>query len=315
MTAKTHGKHSNTHCWRREDIPPQSGKLAIVTGANGGLGYEIAEALANAGAEVIIAARNPERGHSAAQRIGRDAAGKVRFEALDLADLASVQAFAERVVQQGRPIDLLINNAGLMMPLERRNTADDFELQLGTNHLGHFALTARLLPLLQRGATPRVVTVSSNAHRQGKINFADLQSRQKYRPLAAYAQSKLANLLFAQELQRRSTSGRWGIASIAAHPGMAKTDLMANGPGTGGFLGWMDKLLSPIAGHGAPAGALPILYAAVSPHALPGAYYGPRDMFEMKGPVALAKIAAPALDVAVAARLWTCSEALTDTYY
>ncbi len=297
--------------WTTDDMPSQNGKLAIVTGATGGLGFEIALALATAGAEVIIAARNPDKGRMAIERFGRSIASKVKFEALDLADLSSVRGFADRIIGQGRSIDILVNNAGVMMLPKRLTTHDGFEMQFGTNHLGHFALTGFLLPLLSRTKTSRVVTISSLAHRNGKIDFEDIQAKKKYNPFTAYNQSKLANLLFTQELQRRSERNGWGITSVAAHPGMAKTDLMANGPGTSGVLGWIDKLLSPIAGHSAVSAALPALFAAASPDAEPAGYYGPKNLFEMRGPVAPSKISAQALGVSTAEKLWMISENLT----
>ena len=301
--------------WITDDMPPQSGKLVIVTGATGGLGYETALVLAKAGAQVIIAGRNLDKGRAAVERLERSGVSKVRFERLDLADLSSVRGFADRVTKQDAQIDILVNNAGVMMLPKRLSTRDGFEMQFGTNHLGHFALTRLLLPLLQRADAPRIVTISSLAHRSGKIDFSDLQAKRKYRPIKAYNQSKLANLLFTQELQRRSAQGGWGITSVAAHPGMAKTDLMVNGPGTSGILGWIDMLLSPIAGHSAVSAALPTLFAATSPDAIPAGYYGPKNMFEMKGPVAPAKIAAQALDIHVAEKLWVASEGLTGVRY
>ncbi len=297
--------------WTTKDIPPQTGRLAVVTGGTGGLGFEIALALACAGAEVVVAGRNSEKGSVAVERIQRAKPdGAVYFELLDLASLASVHAFAGRLNGKGKALDLLVNNAGVAASPTRRVTEDGFELQFGTNHLGHFALTGLLLPLLRRGASSRVVTMSSLGHRGGKINFDDLQGEKEYKPFAAYPQSKLANLLFALELQRRSDAGGWGIMSLAAHPGFARTELMANA-GTSGIMAILNDLLAPFASHSAAEGALPALFAATSPDAVPMGYYGPGKMFEMKGPVAPAVIAKQAKDEAVARRLWEVSEKLT----
>ena len=298
--------------WTERDIPDQRGRCAIVTGATGGLGYATARALAGAGAEVILAARNGARGAQALDRIRAAVpAAVVRFELLDLGSLAAVAAFAERLESAGRPVDLLVNNAGVMAYPTRRATADGFEAQFGTNHLGHFALTLRLIPLLRRGQDARVVTVSSLAHRRGAIRFDDLQST-RYVPWAAYAQSKLANLMFALELQRRSVAQGWGIASIAAHPGLSATDIVANGPGSGsgraaGLLTRASGLLLPLVAQSAGRGALPILYAATAPQARGGAYYGPLGLREMRGPPGEARIMPQALNTAVAARLWDVS--------
>ena len=298
--------------WTLSDIPSQTGKLAVVTGATGGLGYETALALAGAGAEVILAGRNPTKGREALQRISAANPGaKVRFEELDLASLASVSAFADRLLAEDRPIDLLINNAGVMALPEKGTTTDGFEMQLGTNYLGHFALTARLLPLLRRGKQPRVVNLSSTVHRMGAINFDDLQSERRYSPWKAYAQSKIAMLMFALELQRRSDAGGWGLMSNGAHPGYARTDLIANGPGNMGLLTRLNLLVQPLVSQSAAEGALPTLLAAVSPDAEGKGYYGPNGVFELKGSPTKAYVAKQARDEAVAAKLWDVSSQLT----
>jgi NAD(P)-dependent dehydrogenase (short-subunit alcohol dehydrogenase family) len=298
--------------WSVASIPSQHGKLAVVTGATGGLGYETALALAGAGAEVLVAGRNAEKGSAAITTIKRVApSAKVRFEKLDLASLASVRAFAATLVANGRPLDLLINNAGVMNLPTRRLTEDGFELQFGTNHLSHFALTGLLLPVLRKAEAPRVVNVSSVAHRGGKIDFANLQAERKYRSWPAYQQSKLANLLFTFELQRRSDAYGWGLMCNAAHPGFARTDLIPNGPGAKGMMAVMSKTLGLFISHSAAAGALPTLFAATSPAAAPMGYYGPNGFYEMKGAVAPAKIFPQAQDEAVARRLWDVSEGLT----
>ena len=298
--------------WSVEAIPPQSGKRAVITGATGGLGYETALALAGAGAEVWVTGRNAEKGRIAIERIKRAVpSAKVRFEMLDLASLASIRAFAAKVVASGLPLDLLINNAGVMDLPTRRLTEDGFELQFGTNHLSHFALTGLLLPSLRKAEAPRVVNVSSLAHRGGKIDFANLQAERKYRSWPAYQQSKLANLLFTLELQQRSDAYGWGLMSNAAHPGYALTELIPNGPGTGGLKGLGAKIVGSFLSHSAAAGALPTLFAATAPEATPLGYYGPNGFYELKGPVAPAKILPQAKDEAVARKLWEVSERLT----
>jgi NAD(P)-dependent dehydrogenase (short-subunit alcohol dehydrogenase family) len=215
------------------------------------------------------------------------------------------------MVANGRPLDLLINNAGVMNLPTRRLTEDGFELQFATNHLSHFALTGLLLPVLRKAEAPRVVNVSSVAHRGGKIDLANLQAERKYRSWPAYQQSKLANLLFTFELQRRSDAYGWGLMSNAAHPGFARTDLIPNGPGAKGIMAVMSKTLGLFVSHSAAAGALPILFAATSHQAEPIGYYGPNGFYEMKGSVAPAKIFPQAKDEAVATRLWEVSERLT----
>jgi NAD(P)-dependent dehydrogenase (short-subunit alcohol dehydrogenase family) len=297
--------------WTVNDVPPQTGKLAIVTGATGGLGFETAVGLANAGAEVVLAGRNREKGRMAVERIIRSLpAAKVRFELLDLASLASVGAFAEEMVAKGRPLDLLINNAGVMDLPTKRLTSDGFEMQFGTNHLSHFALTGLLLPLLRSAQSARVVNVSSLAHRGGKIDFDNLNAERSYKPWPAYQQSKLANLLFTFELQRLSDAYGWGLMSNAAHPGYARTDLIENGPGTKGLRGILAKVLQPLS-HSAADGALPTLFGATSSEAEPTGYYGPNGFYELKGPVAPAYVAPQAKDETVAQKLWEVSEKLT----
>lgn len=296
--------------WTATDIPPQHGRTAVVTGT-GGLGFEDALALARAGAEVIIAGRNPQKGETALGRIRAAVSGAaVRFEQVDLADLRSIAAFGTRMTEQRDNLDLLINNAAVMVPPKRELTRDGFELQFGTNHLGPFALTAHLMPLLRNGRRSRVVTLSSVAARSGTIAFDNLDASRAYRPMPAYSQSKLAGLMFALELQRRSITRGWGVASIAAHPGIARTDLLYNGPGRRSGHGIARTLLWFL--FQPPAqGALPTLFAATAPQARPGGYYGPDRFAETRGYPAEATIPAPALDTAVAARLWQVSEELT----
>jgi NAD(P)-dependent dehydrogenase (short-subunit alcohol dehydrogenase family) len=298
--------------WAIADIPSQAGKLAVVTGATGGLGYETALGLAQAGAEVILAGRNEAKGADAVRRILAVAPGaKVRFGMVDLASLASVAAFAKDLLAQDSPIDILVNNAAVMATPTRQTTKDGFELQLGTNYLSHFALTARLLPLLVHGGQTRVVQVSSLAHRQGKIHFDDLQLERGYTPWKAYTQSKLAMLIFALELQKRSDASGWGLVSNAAHPGYARTDIIANGPGADSMQARLHRLIGPLFSHSSAAGALPTLYAATAPEARPAGYYGPAGFYEIKGSVAASFVAATAKDEVVARRLWEVSEELT----
>lgn len=296
--------------WTTSDIPPQQGRTAVVTGT-GGLGFEDAAALARSGADVILAGRNPRKGADAVARIRQLAPqATVSFERLDLASLKSIAEFAERLGSRRQSVDILINNAGVMVPPRREETEDGFELQFGTNFLGHFALTAGLLPLLRNGSEPRVVTLSSLAARAGSINFADLNAKQAYKPMPAYSQSKLACLMFALELDRRSKNNGWGVSSIAAHPGISRTDLLLNAPGRFSLERTMRTLL-PFLFQPAAQGALPALFAATAPEAKGGAYYGPDKMSEVRGHPALAKVPDAALDEAVAGRLWRCSEELT----
>jgi NAD(P)-dependent dehydrogenase (short-subunit alcohol dehydrogenase family) len=299
------------------DIPDQTGKLAIVTGANSGTGFETAQALAAKGAEVVIATRSPDRGAAAVAAIKAGQPGAVvRLEALDLASQASVATFAGRLLSAGRPVDILINNAGVMALPARQVTVDGFEMQMATNYFGHFALTGRLLPLLQAGRA-RLVQLSSIAHRQGRIRLDDLNRETGYSPWSAYAQSKLAMLMFALELDRRNRAHGWGLTSVAAHPGYARTALIASGPLIGspiarvGLRFIFRPLIEPLISHSAAAGALPILMAATAPDVTPGGYYGATRMNELKGPAGPAEIKPWARDPVVAERLWTASEDLT----
>jgi NAD(P)-dependent dehydrogenase (short-subunit alcohol dehydrogenase family) len=252
------------------EIPSQVGRTAVVTGATGGLGYETTLALAKAGSEVILTGRDDRKGQSAIENICREVTGaRVSYEHLDLANLASIADFAQRMHAR-QSLDLLVNNAGVMALPRRQTTADGFEMQFGTNHLGHFALTARLMPLLRRASGPRVVSLSSLAHRTGFIDFDDLQGARVYSPWKAYGQSKLACLMFALELQRRSDAAGWNLISNAAHPGFARTNLFTSGPG--GLVSLASGFAAPLFGHSAADGARPILFAATSPEAKPGAY-------------------------------------------
>lgn len=302
--------------WTTNDISDLSGRLAIVTGATGGLGLETALVLASKGAEVVLAARNPDKGAEAERLIrSRHPNAAVRFDLLDLASLASVQAFAERYLATGRPIDILIDNAGVMALPKRQTTVDGFEMQFGTNYLSHFALVGRLLPLLI-GAKARVVQLSSVAHRSGHLRLGDLNYQTHYSPWPVYQQSKLAMLMFALELQRRSDANGWSLTSVAAHPGFARTDLIANGhAGKPGLFARGARLLEAVLSHSAADGALPILMAATLPDPTPGGYYGPTGFQEMKGPPGVAVIKHQAKDADVAGRLWSESERLTGVTY
>ena len=288
--------------WTSRDIPDLGGRRAVVTGGNSGLGLETVRALAAHGAEVILAARDPARGAAAARALE----GRIEVRTLDLASLASVEAFATGL-DDGRPLDILVNNAGVMDVPERLLTADGFELQFGTNHLGHFALTGRLLPALLRAAGARVVTVASLAHRRGRVDFDNLRGERSYRPFEAYALSKLANLLFAQELHRRAGGA---LASLAAHPGLSATAIVVNGMGTG-LRGRVADVFFRLLGQSAAQGALPILQAATAPGVPGGTYLGPQGFGGYRGPPGPAAMSAAAADPTLAARLWETSERLT----
>ena len=293
-------------------VPDLTGRLAIVTGANSGLGFELTGRLARAGAEVILAVRSLAKGTAAAERVRREipeAALDIRI--LDLASLASIAAFAATVASDGRPLDILINNAGVMAPPKRMTTDDGFELQFGSNHLGPFALTGQLLAMLRAAEHPRVTSTSSLAARAGRINWDDLQSVERYVPFGAYGLSKLADLMFARELQHRSDAAGWGITSTAAHPGGTATNLQVSGPRQGqalsGFSAWANsRFLQPVS-----RGILPTLYAATSADATPGGYYGPNGFLEIRGVAAPAHVPRRARDAPDSARLWTVSEELT----
>jgi NAD(P)-dependent dehydrogenase (short-subunit alcohol dehydrogenase family) len=300
-----------------DDIPNLAGKTAIVTGATGGLGFETARMLAGADARVIVAGRNFEKGAGALARI-RSISPKadIVFEQVDLGSLGSIAAFGTRMRTTGKPLDILINNAGVMTPPHRKITSDGFELQFGTNHLGHFALTGQLLPLLIAAKAPRVVSISSGAANYGRIDFGNLQAEQHYRAIPAYSQSKLANLLFARHLQRLSDRNGWNILSVAAHPGAARTDLISNGPGElHGLMRLAAALLVTFASHDAASGALPAILAATGRDVQKLDYYGPKGMGEFKGPPGPAKLPVRATDDEVAQCLWDVSEKLTEITY
>ncbi|MGI5376491.1 oxidoreductase [Streptomyces sp. CA-251387] len=296
---KMNSTNKTNKAWDATRLPDLAGRTAVVTGANSGIGLRAADALARAGAHVVFAVRDVERGRAAASTVN----GSTEVRRLDLADLASVREFAD--AWQGRPLDLLINNAGVMM-LPQQRTADGFEMQFGTNHLGHFALTNLLLPYV----TDRVVTVSSGAHRWfgARIRFEDLNWSSGYDPNRAYAQSKLANLLFTLELQRRLTESGSPVRALAAHPGYSATNLQSHAGST--VMRGLMKIGNRFFAQDDRAGALPTLYAATQD--LPGAsYVGPDGLGEMRGAPTLVGRSAAASDADVARRLWTVSEELT----
>ncbi len=297
--------------WSAEQIPDQHGRTAIVTGANSGLGLSTARELARHGASVVLACRNTGKGAEALRAIKAAAPdAQLELSELDLGDLASVEAFAERFRSSGdhEGLDLMINNAGVMAP-PRRQTADGFELQLGTNHLGHFALTGRLLDLMEGRADARVVTLSSIAHKMGRINFDNLQSERGYNRWAAYSQSKLANLMFALELDRRLRAGGSTVRSLAAHPGYAATKLQtAAAPAVDRLVMQFTNL---VMAQSADMGALPTLYAATYPGLEGGSYVGPDGVGEFRGHPHLVSPNRAARDEQAAARLWEISEKLT----
>jgi NAD(P)-dependent dehydrogenase (short-subunit alcohol dehydrogenase family) len=285
-------------------VPDLTGKLAIVTGANSGLGFGLTGRLAAAGAEVVMAVRNLEKGEAArAELLAAHPGATLRLEQIDLASLASVADFADRVTQHGRPVDILINNAGIMMPPEREVTDDGFELQFESNYLGHYALTARLLPLLRAAEAPRVTSLSSFMAYFGRYDWNDLQS-ERYSPVRSYGLSKLAMLAFARELQARSDANGWGLLSDAAHPGFTRTNLQTTGPRRG------KPARPPKQYHRTPfwqlieTGILPALYAATSPGAEPGGYYGPDGFLGLTGASHRAREPRAARNVADSARLF-----------
>ncbi|HZM41766.1 MAG TPA: oxidoreductase [Acidimicrobiales bacterium] len=308
--------------WAASDIPDQSGRTALVTGANSGLGLRAAQALAAHGARVLLGCRNPERAEAARAEVAAVATGpEPQVVPLDLADLAAVRVAAERVAAGVDRLDLLLNNAGLMGPPLGR-TADGFEMQFGVNHLGHFALTGLLLPTLLAAPAPRVVTTSSNLHHRGKLRWDDPNYEAgRYSRWAAYAQSKLANLLFVSELGRRAAGAGTDLVSAAGHPGYAATHL---GQNSAAQLG--NPVLTRIAGlalaigdhtlaQSDAAGALPLLYAATAPGVASGDYYGPGGLFEMRGAPVKVRVAPAAADAGSGHLLWELSERLTSVSY
>src|SRR3954453_6725375 len=303
--------------WSTADIPSQQGRVAVVTGTNSGLGFVTARELARAGATVMMTSRDPVRGADAEQRLRAAVTGAdVHLESLDLASQAYIHAFARRVSAAHGGVDLLVNNAG-GIAIPRATTADGFEMQLGTNHLGHFALTGLLLPALVKRPASRVVTGSSTAHKVGAINFDDLLGHKSYFSWRAYAQSKLANLLFAYELQRRLAASNATTISVAAHPGYASTNLQAVGPQQSGnkIMGLLMNLGNVAFGQSADDGALPQLHAATAPNVEGGCFYGPSRMLESRGAPKRVQSTSRSKDPELASRLWSVSEDLTNVRF
>jgi NAD(P)-dependent dehydrogenase (short-subunit alcohol dehydrogenase family) len=301
--------------WTATDIPDQSGRLIVVTGANSGLGLETTRELARAGATVVIACRDAAKGHGAAESVRRDVgAAALEVRSLDLADLDSVRRFASELAADHPSVDVLINNAGVMAP-PRRRTADGFESQFGTNHLGHFALSGLLLDqLLASPQGGRVVTVSSGAHRiPGAIKFADPQFERGYSPWRSYGQSKLANLMFCFELARRAAQAGAPLVSLAAHPGYARTNLQVAGPRF--WEAAMMRVTNLLFAQSAAMGALPSLYAATLPDLPGGTFVGPDGMGEQRGHPKVVAAAEKAYDEDAWRRLWELSEELTGVVY
>jgi len=299
--------------WSQTDIPSQNGRVAVVTGANSGLGFHASAALALRGARVIMACRNLEKGKMAREQIRSMGPGiDPELRQLDLACLESVQDFAEALLQSEEQLDLLINNAGLMATPYQRTKAG-FEMQFGVNHLGHFALSARLWPLLGHTTGSRLVQVSSLAHHWGRIRFEDIHWEKHYSRWGAYGMSKLANLLFIQELNRRCKSSGYPLLPVAAHPGYANTDLQAKSArqegrtlGAGSF-----QLVNYLVAQSGPKGALPILYAASAQEVEPGGYYGPGGFLRLRGYPVPEKPHSRGLSHETARSLWSLSEQLT----
>jgi NAD(P)-dependent dehydrogenase (short-subunit alcohol dehydrogenase family) len=303
--------------WTVENIPDQTGKTAVVTGGNSGLGYYACRALAARGARVIMACRNQEKGLSAVRRIQNDFPhASLELIPLDLADLRAVRSFVFSFAEKHPRLHLLINNAGLMAT-PHRQTVDGFELQFGVNHLGHFALTGLLLEQLLAAPDARIVTVTSMVHESGTINFDDLNSQRKYARWSAYAQSKLANLLFAYELQRRLASHSFSAISLATHPGYSATNLQTSGPGLdqNRLLLWTMKIGNAIIAQPAQMGALPVLYAAAAPDVRGGDYIGPGSFMGMRGYPVKTHSSPASHDPETAARLWSVSEQMTGVHY
>ncbi len=292
--------------WTSEQVPRLEGALAVVTGANSGIGFETARILAQRGARVVLACRNAERAAAAqAKIVAAHPVASVETSTLDLSDLASIEAFSKRLVATESQLDLLINNAGVMMPGRHTETTDGFELQIGVNHLGHFALTCQLLPLLNNAPAARVVNVASLAHYKGRMNLDDLHYRNRtYWRVGSYGQSKLANLLFTFELDRRlKTAGERTIA-LASHPGWTSTDLQRHMPSPGA------ALFRAVA-MSAARGALPSLRAATDQNVSGGEYFGPKGMTGTHGFPVLVGCSKAARDQKSAAKLWAISEKMT----
>jgi NAD(P)-dependent dehydrogenase (short-subunit alcohol dehydrogenase family) len=296
-------------------VPDQSGRRVVITGANSGTGLEAARRLSAAGAHVIMAVRTVAKGEQARDGIlAQQPQALLEVRRVDLADLASVNEFADGLAADGTPVDLLLNNAGVMAVPNRMTTADGFELQFGSNFLGPFALTVRVLPLLLSAPAPRVATMSSGVANVGRIRFEDLQYTRGYRPNPVYSQSKLADLLMTEHLAALATERGWNLLSTAAHPGFTRTNLQTSGPSLGvDRPRWslMRMGMHFVPSQGVETGAEPLLMAATSPDAVNGGYYGPGGRFGLVGPAVTARVPRRALDPEVAARLWAEAERLT----
>jgi len=301
------------NAWTTDQIPDQSGRRVVVTGANSGLGEVTARELARKGAHVVLAVRHTDKGEASAHRIRAAAPGaRVEVRPLDLSSLESVRAFAAELVTASPRLDLLINNAGIMMTPSRR-TADGYELQFGTNHLGHFALTGLLVDALDRGEAPRVVTLSSVEHKPGRIDFEDLQLERSYSPRKAYQQSKMANAVFGIELDRRLRAAGSPILSVLAHPGYSATNLQSTGPT--GLAALAMRVSNAIVAQSPERGALPQLYAATAPGVRGGQFFGPSGFQEMRGDPTEVRAVPAAHDPEIGGRLWSVSEELTGVTY
>lgn len=307
----------------RLEIPDLRGRFAVVTGANSGLGFGLAKSLSAAGADVVMAIRNRGKGEEAIAAIRREVpAAKLTIKQLDLSSLTSVAALGEELAAEGRPVDILINNAGIMSPPQRQETRDGFELQFGTNHLGHFALTRHLLPLLRAAGSARVVTVSSLAATQRNLTFDDPHARHGYQPMRSYGMAKLAQLMFAVELDRLSRQRGWGLNSNAAHPGLTKTNLLSGAsygrarPTLQARFTQLTWRIVPFMWLDIDEGIKPTLYAAVSPDAQGAKYYGPRGFYETaRGGVTFAGVPRSARSEPDMTQLWQLSENLTGATY
>jgi NAD(P)-dependent dehydrogenase (short-subunit alcohol dehydrogenase family) len=303
--------------WTHADVPDQSGRTVVVTGANSGIGLEAARALTRAGAHVVLACRDERKADAAVRALRAEHPGaRAESQPLDLASLASIRAFAKAFADRHGQLDVLVNNAGVMA-IPRRTTADGFEMQLGTNHLGHFALTGLLLPRLLAAPRARVVTVSSTAHRGGRMRWDDPHGERRYSRWGAYGQSKLANLLFTYELDRRAAAARRGLVAVACHPGYSATNLQFVGARMDGSR-LMERVMSAanrFFSQSAEMGCLPTLFAATAPAVRGGEYFGPDRLFETWGHPKKVGSSRASRDAESAQRLWELSEQLTGVRY
>lgn len=296
--------------WTPQELPNLNGKTYFITGGNSGIGYEASKILAKKGARIAIGARNPQKAQKAIAELKQELpTAQIDYIPLDLTDAKSIEDAAKLIEEKYESLDALVNNAGIMQTPQLK-TDEGFELQLGTNHLGHFRLTKLLYPLLKRSGG-RIAVVSSLVHHQGEIHFDDLMLEKSYTPTKAYAQSKLANLLFALELDRRLQAVQSPVTCIPCHPGYSATNLQSTGVGLEGgssLLRWLYKITNVVMAQSAERGAYPLALAAADPNAQGGAYYGPTRFGDMQGPVGLSKVSAGAQDLDVAKRLWEETE-------